>query len=59
MENVNIPFVQKHILLQLSAQLSAVSLAYREITSQYDMRIVSKRIVLRYDFSESLQLYRL
>ena len=28
------------------------------MTSRYDTCIVSKRIAIRYDFSESLQLYR-
>ena len=36
--------------------LCAVSLAYRELTSRYDTHIVRKRIAMRYDFSESLQL---
>ena len=36
---------------------SAVSLAYCKMTSRYDTRIVRKSIAIRYDFSESLQLY--
>ena len=38
--------------------LSAVLLAYHEMASQYDTRIVRKCIAIRYNFSESLQLYR-
>ena len=49
MENGNIPFVQKHIYFYnsfLIHNISAVSLAYREMTSRYDTRIVNKRIVI-------------
>ena len=37
--------------------LSAVSLAYREMTSRYDTRIVRKSIGIQYDFNKSLLLY--
>ena len=50
---------KKNIFLKFicNIALSGVSLAYHEMTSRYDTNIVRKRIVIQYNFSESLQLY--
>ena len=48
-------YISNSLLIYLT--LSAVSLAYREMTSWYDTHIIRKSIGIRYDFNKSLLLY--